>query len=849
MQRRSLYSLLLTSFILVFAFSYSVAQDVTFESDTAIRGVASTLDVTVNNTADISAFEIVFEVASGSGGAYFDALGVNWDPGLTVLTHRYIDLSDFDGVTPSTVRIAGMMIADGDVCLATGANVVAQLAFTSNNVCEGTIVIDGTTMQITKCNSCVIDAQTQFVDCGTTALVAAAVNAGTVTLTNNIPTVDGIANDVLDWGDVHHSQIVADDGDLVGPFESLSYAKVSGPADLEVNATTGAITWITTGADVGLSTVEVSVTDACGAVVTTTYTICVENTAPVITCPEEVTNIIWGYTATGTVTATDADSGPSSLLYTVAGFDGPGTPTVNGATGEWSWTTLEEPAYVGDFELCLTVTDGANTDACSPENADTCCVYIHVITTGTVVIEKTHNSMQNQFEDVSITMENSTLEIGGFDFLIKYDQTMLTFSGAELGQPLLDCGWEYFEYRQGVNGNCGGNACPTGIVRLVAIAETNNGMAHPTCFNGGDYVKWEMASMRFLVDANLTYECMYAPVRWLWYDCGDNGISSVTGDTLFISRDVFTFEGGVSFWTETPGFPTLDGAPVECDVSDKTFPLRAIDYWHGGVDIICVEDIDDRGDINMNGIVNEVADAVLFTNYFVYGMSVFTVGNPAGQVAATDVNADGITLSVADLVYLVRVIIGDAQPYPKVVTPTQVAIRNQAGALAVNGSEIGAAYVVASGSVHPELTVDGMDMLYNYDGDADVTRILVYSLDGNSFTGSFLNVNGDVVSIEMATREGLPVAMIDLPTDFALNQNYPNPFNPTTNLSFSLPTACDYTLGVYNVAGQRVAEFTGSHAAGEVVLEWNANDMASGIYFYRLDAEGFSATKKMVLLK
>jgi hypothetical protein len=64
---------------------------------------------------------------------------------------------------------------------------------------------------------------------------------------------------------------------------------------------------------------------------------------------------------------------------------------------------------------------------------------------------------------------------------------------------------------------------------------------------------------------------------------------------------------------------------------------------------------------------------------------------------------------------------------------------------------------------------DNMEMLYAYDGAN--TRILVWSQAGNSFTGEFLTVNSQVVSLEMATFEGQPVALEVLPTEFALEQN------------------------------------------------------------------------------
>jgi hypothetical protein len=163
--------------------------------------------------------------------------------------------------------------------------------------------------------------------------------------------------------------------------------------------------------------------------------------------------------------------------------------------------------------------------------------------------------------------------------------------------------------------------------------------------------------------------------------------------------------------------------------------------------------------------------------------------------------------------------------------------------------EMGAAAIVAQGNVVPVLHADNMDMLYNYDGTN--TRILVYSTEaGQAFSGEFITVNGKIESIEMATYDGAPVnAQQTLPSDFALNQNYPNPFNPSTTISFDLPVASDYTLTIYNVTGQVVTSFSGHAEAGAQSVEWNAAQQASGIYFYKLDAGNFSATKKMVYLK
>lgn len=140
-----------------------------------------------------------------------------------------------------------------------------------------------------------------------------------------------------------------------------------------------------------------------------------------------------------------------------------------------------------------------------------------------------------------------------------------------------------------------------------------------------------------------------------------------------------------------------------------------------------------------------------------------------------------------------------------------------------------------------------MEMMYHYNGTN--TNVLVYSIQGNTFSGDVLSAQGNILSIDMADRDGIPVAAKWIPDNFALNQNYPNPFNPVTTLSFQLPKAANYTLTVFNVQGQTVTTFEGAHEAGMVTIEWDASSMASGIYFYRLNADNFSDTKKMVLLK
>jgi len=91
---------------------------------------------------------------------------------------------------------------------------------------------------------------------------------------------------------------------------------------------------------------------------------------------------------------------------------------------------------------------------------------------------------------------------------------------------------------------------------------------------------------------------------------------------------------------------------------------------------------------------------------------------------------------------------------------------------------------------------------------------------------------------------------IAAPLAFNLEQNYPNPFNPSTNIAYSIPENGNVRLSVYNVVGEEVAVLVNeTKAAGNYTVEFNASNLPSGVYLYKLQAANSVQTRKMMLLK
>jgi hypothetical protein len=158
-----------------------------------------------------------------------------------------------------------------------------------------------------------------------------------------------------------------------------------------------------------------------------------------------------------------------------------------------------------------------------------------------------------------------------------------------------------------------------------------------------------------------------------------------------------------------------------------------------------------------------------------------------------------------------------------------------------------------------EMSMAALGYEYSIGGSGEVASLKFKVLQGGpvSLTSRALDIrdvnNRPIVCTFNKSAVG-PTAGV--PNQFALLQNYPNPFNPETYINFALPVASSVSLKIYNVAGQMVKTLVEGEqmVAGMHAVRWDGTNqtgeqVASGIYFYKMNAGDFQATKKMVVTK
>jgi len=96
----------------------------------------------------------------------------------------------------------------------------------------------------------------------------------------------------------------------------------------------------------------------------------------------------------------------------------------------------------------------------------------------------------------------------------------------------------------------------------------------------------------------------------------------------------------------------------------------------------------------------------------------------------------------------------------------------------------------------------------------------------------------------------VPATASGAPSTFGLDQNFPNPFNPTTNIRYEIPFTSKVMLRLFDILGREVQTLVNTiQVPGTYTVTLNAQNLATGVYFYRITAGNFSETKKLILIK
>lgn len=446
-------------------------------------------------------------------------------------------------------------------------------------------------------------------------------------------------------------------------------------------------------------------------------------------------------------------------------------------------------------------------------------VAVQLLPTQPIELSMTNEqAFTNEVVTIPISLRNR-VTVSGFRLLIQFDPTLLIpFSVSR--DSVRTMYWYPFSYQ---NLNDG---------RLILTCRANQDIPGSLPLPPGDGA---VAHLKFATCANPNYAGQYSRVEFKIIDSvdySDNIIYQPDGSTII--------------------YPQLD-------LTAGSVLIKKYDAL--------------VGDLNLNNIAMEIADAVYFTNYFLKPSDY-----PLNGVrwVNSDINQDGLPGTIGDLVYMLRILTGDvskvAVTEEAYVEPAWVDIADGMTYRISGNAEIAAALITLKVADNADVSCQSLPALspmeFQSARDGELVRILIYSTQGKTLTATgddLFVVTGtpraEIVSQEIVDANGSPISQKEvvevgtLPEDFSLEQNCPNPFNPETMIPFTLGKTEEVSLSVYNCLGQRVRSLlAGRLPSGKHSLRFDGKDdsgapLASGIYLYRLQVGDQQQTRKMVLLK
>lgn len=316
------------------------------------------------------------------------------------------------------------------------------------------------------------------------------------------------------------------------------------------------------------------------------------------------------------------------------------------------------------------------------------------------------------------------------------------------------------------------------------------------------------------------------------------------------------YSGYNNYLVTVTGVVTADTSDIEGDGNvsgPKVYIQNGTGPW-SGIQIFGTEAIklSKGNEVTVTGIVNES-----------FGLTRIEELDDASQITVVNESVE-----LPDPVVLSTDVIGTtgdgqlpAEMYESVLIKyedVEVIDENADGEPGYEGSNFGEITVSDNSSVQTRVEMqDGTHSYHNlYDASVEGTGIRVET--GNTFEGlvgilyySFGNyklvprTDDDFIGLGTDIKD-----MNAIPNEYDLTQNYPNPFNPTTTIEYSIVKESDVTLRVFNLLGQEVKTLVNeTKGVGNYKVTFNASNLSTGVYFYRLEADDFVSVKKMILVK
>jgi hypothetical protein len=319
------------------------------------------------------------------------------------------------------------------------------------------------------------------------------------------------------------------------------------------------------------------------------------------------------------------------------------------------------------------------------------------------------------------------------------------------------------------------------------------------------------------------------------------------GGTFFVCQDVYTTpedcptyiangnmdDGWIPFVddTQTSDEEETGGSATECYCSPSGASQAC--------DKVCtVGDVSGDGSYNVLDIV-QLANCVLDTNCDEY----------ADGGCAADVSGDG-NWNVLDIVQLANcVLANNCDDLSRVnnASESRIIMIDNLVSIEADGF-IGGVQMTLKHSADFSIDMTDRALLADFRTTGNETRLLVITPE----TDELFSYSGDFEIIEIIVANAQYEVSVDLPmvVSFNLSEAYPNPFNPTTTMALTMSVSGDMKVEVYNLLGQSVATLTSGYKdAGTYNLTWDASAAASGMYFVKAQATGFTKIQKLMLIK